>query len=57
MADLIITTRVQAHLKGRCKEPDDELMEAIDEVVRERLNDAARRAEANGRQTVFARDL
>jgi histone H3/H4 len=55
MADLVVKTAVKEALDGMNVSAD--LYEALDEEVEELLEDAARRAEANDRRTVQARDL
>lgn len=55
MTDLIIKAAVKEHL-GETNVSAD-LYDALDDEVSELLEDASRRAEANDRKTVQARDL
>ena len=55
MADLIVKTAVQEALDDQNVASD--FYGALDEEVAELLEDAAARAEANGRKTVQPRDL
>lgn len=55
MADLIVKAAVKETLDDHNVASD--FYEAFDEEVEELLEDAARRAEANDRKTVQARDL
>jgi histone H3/H4 len=55
MTDLIIKSGVQEALDDNHISAD--LYDALDEEVEALLDEAARRAEANDRQTVMAQDL
>jgi histone H3/H4 len=55
MADLIVKAAVKEELDD--KNVASDFYEALDEEVTDLLEDAARRAEANGRKTVQPRDL
>ena len=55
MADLIVKSAVKESLAGHNVSSD--FYEALDGKVSELLDDAAARADANGRKTVQARDL
>jgi histone H3/H4 len=55
MADLIVKAAVKDALADENVSSD--FYDALDERVAELLEDAARRAEANGRKTVQPRDL
>ena len=55
MTDLIVNSSVRDALEGHPVAAD--FYEALDDEVAELLEDAARRAEANDRQTVMPQDL
>ncbi|RJT06788.1 DUF1931 domain-containing protein [Halococcus sp. IIIV-5B] len=55
MADLIVQSAVKEQLEGMNVSSD--FYDALDEVVADQLDDAARRAEENDRKTVQPRDL
>lgn len=55
MTDLIVKTGVKETLAEYNVSAD--LYDALDEEVAELLEDAVRRADANGRKTVLPRDL
>jgi len=55
MADLIVKAAVKEALDD--KNVASDFYDALDEEVKELLEDAARRAEANDRKTVQPRDL
>ncbi len=55
MADLIVKAAVKEELEDQNVSSD--FYAALDDEVEELLEDAARRAEANDRKTVQARDL
>jgi len=55
MADLIVKAAVKEALED--KNVASDFYDALDEKVEGLLDDAARRAEANGRKTVQPRDL
>ncbi|CQH62203.1 MULTISPECIES: DUF1931 family protein [Halobacterium] len=55
MADLIVKAAVKEELDD--KNVASDFYEALDEEVSELLEDAAARAESNGRKTVQPRDL
>lgn len=55
MADLIVKAAVKDALDD--KNVSSDFYDALDEEVEELLEDAAARAEANGRKTVQPRDL
>jgi histone H3/H4 len=55
MADLIVKAAVKEALAD--KNVSSDFYDALDEEVEEVLEDAARRAEENGRKTVQPRDL
>ncbi|MGB9964444.1 DUF1931 family protein [Halobacterium sp. CBA1126] len=55
MADLIVKAAVKEELDD--KNVASDFYEALDEEVSELLEDAAERAESNGRKTVQPRDL
>jgi histone H3/H4 len=55
MSDLIVKSNVKEALAGNNVSAD--FYEALDAKVEELLDDAARRADANDRKTVQARDL
>jgi histone H3/H4 len=55
MADLIVKAAVKEELDD--KNVASDFYEALDEEVTDLLEDAARRAEANGRKTVQPLDL
>ncbi len=55
MADLIVKSAVKEALAGHNVSSD--FYDALDGVVDELLDDAARRADANDRKTVQPRDL
>jgi histone H3/H4 len=55
MTDLIVKSAVKEQLDGMNVAAD--FYDSLDEEVAELLEDAARRADANGRKTVQPRDL
>lgn len=55
MSDLVVKAAVKDALED--KNVAGDFYEALDEEVEELLEDAARRADANGRKTVQPRDL
>jgi len=55
MADLIVKAAVKEALDD--KNVASDFYDALDDKVSDLLNDAAERAEANGRKTVQPRDL
>ena len=55
MADLIVKAAVKDAIENRNVSAD--FYDALDDEVQNLLEDAARRADANGRKTVQARDL
>lgn len=55
MADLIVKAAVKEALTD--KNVSSDFYDALDDEVADLLEDAARRAEANGRKTVQPRDL
>ncbi|WP_232703426.1 DUF1931 family protein [Halobacterium wangiae] len=55
MADLIVKAAVKEELND--KNVASDFYQALDEEVSELLEDAAERAESNGRKTVQPRDL
>lgn len=55
MADLVVKAAVKDELEGNNVSSD--FYEALDEQVSELVEEAAERADANGRKTVQPRDL
>lgn len=54
MADIIVKAAVKDAIDGNVA---SDFYEALDDDIRDLLDDAARRADANNRKTVQARDL
>lgn len=57
MADLIVQSKVKEHIKEGGKRMSGDFVDALDDKVKEIVDEAIRRAEGNGKGTVKPNDL
>jgi hypothetical protein len=57
MADLIVQSKVKEHIKEGGKRMAGDFVDALDDKVKEIVDEAIRRADGNGKGTVKPNDL
>ncbi|MFT4745396.1 MAG: histone H3/H4 [Nonlabens sp.] len=57
MADLVVQSKVKAHVSSLDMRSSSDLADALDEKVKALLVDAAARAKAHGKSTIKPHDL